>query len=349
MNVEYKDYYKLLGVQKGATAKELKTAYRKLAKELHPDKNPGNKQSEARFKEVNEAYEVLSDADKRQKYDTLGSNWQQAEQWQRAGGGAGQGQPFDWGQFGYGGQQAGAGRGGGQRTMSQEELEGLFGGSGGFSDFFHTFFGGTGGGFPGGAGARATQRPRRGQDYEQPLSVTLEESFNGCLRVLESQSSDGKTRRLEVKIPAGVKDGSRVRMAGEGGPGVGAGPKGDLFLVTTIEPHALYQREDDDLRTELPVEVTTLVLGGEIQVPTLKGTKLALKVPPETQNGKVFRLSGQGMPVLGQASRRGDLFVEVRAVVPTNLTTKERQLFEELRKEELRKEELRKMRGNQVP
>lgn len=331
--MEYKDYYKVLGVQKGATEKELKTAYRKLAKELHPDKNPGNKQAEARFKEVNEAYEVLSDADKRQKYDTLGSNWQQYEQWQRAGGGAGQGQPFDWGQFGYGGQPAGTrGQGGGSRTISQEELEGLFGGNEGFSDFFRTFFGGAGGGFPGGAGGRPAQRARRGQDYDQPISVSLEECFNGCQRVLESQSADGKTRRLEVKIPAGVKDGSRIRMAGEGGPGAGGGPKGDLYLVTSTEPHALYEREDDDLRTELPVDLTTLVLGGEIQVPTLKGTTLALKVPPETQNGKVFRLTGQGMPVLGQAGRRGDLFVKVKALVPTNLTAKERQLFEELRK-----------------
>ncbi len=337
LRMDYKDYYQVLGVKKGATEKELKTAYRKLAKELHPDKNPGNKQAETRFKEINEAYEVLSDPDKRQKYDTVGANWPQYEQWQRAGGAGAQGQPFDWEQFGAGGQPTGRGGGGGYRTITQEELNSLFGGGEGFSDFFRTFFGGRGGGMGGmeGAGGQAGGRggrARRGQDYEQPVSVTLEEAFSGSQRVLESQSSDGKARRLEVKIPAGVKDGSRIRMAGEGGAGAGGGPKGDLYLVISVQPHALYQREDDDLRLELPVEVATLVLGGELAIPTLKGTKLALKIPPETQNGKVFRLSGQGMPVLGDATQRGDLFVQVKAVLPTNLSAKERQLFEELRK-----------------
>ncbi len=333
--MDYKDYYKILGVEKSATAKELKTAYRKLAKELHPDKNPGNKQAETRFKEVNEAYEVLSDTEKRQKYDTLGQNWGQYEQWQRGGGG---GQPFDWSSFaGQGGGAARPGTGGGYRTVSEEELAGLFGeGGGGFSDFFRTFFGGLGGtgsasSGPGTARGGAA-RARRGHDYEQSVSVTLEEAFTGSQRILESKAADGKVRRLEVKVPPGVRDASRIRMAGEGGPGSGGGPKGDLYLVVAVQPHAVFQREEDDLRAELPVEATTLVLGGDLPVPTLKGTTLALKIPPETPNGKVFRLSGQGMPVLNDPSRRGDLFVKVRAVLPTNLTPKEKQLYEELHK-----------------
>lgn len=327
--MEYKDYYQILGVPKTADAKEIKTAYRKLAKELHPDKNPGNKQAETRFKEVNEAYEVLSDKDKREKYDTLGQNWNQYEQWQRAGGQGAGGQPFDWGAFGG---QPGSAGGASYRTVSPEELRDLFGeGGGGFSDFFRTFFGGMGGAAgASGAGARTGARPRRGRDYEQPVSVALEEAFGGAQRLLESTGADGKVRRLEVKIPPGVKDGSRIRMAGQGGPGAGSGGSGDLYLVVTVAPHAVYQREEDDLRAELPVEMTTLVLGGEIAVPTLKGTRLSLKIPPETQNGKVFRLSGQGMPILGDATRRGDLFLKVRAVLPTNLSPKERQLLEEL-------------------
>jgi curved DNA-binding protein len=337
--MEYKDYYKILGVEKGANEKELKTAYRKLAKELHPDRNPGNKQSETRFKEVNEAYEVLSDAEKRQKYDSLGQNWGQYEQWQRGGGG---GQPFDWADFG--GQPGGTGRSGaggsGYRTVSEEELASLFGaagvsgeGGGGFSDFFRTFFGGTGGvgGAPGAARGGAV-RSRRGHDYEQPVSVSLEEAFNGSQRIVETKGADGKVRRLEVKLPAGVRDSSRIRMTGEGGPGSGGGAKGDLYLVVSLQPNAVFQREEDDLRAELPVDFTTLVLGGDLPVPTLKGTTLSLKIPPETPNGKVFRLSGQGMPVLNDSSRRGDLFIKVRAVLPTNLTPKERQLYEELHK-----------------
>ena len=329
--MDYKDYYQILGVKKAATEKDIKLAYRKLAKELHPDKNPGNKQAETRFKEVNEAYEVLSDSDKRGKYDTLGQNWNQYEQMQRSG--ASGGQPFDWSSFG-GGQQGGQPGGGGYHTVTQEELQELFGSSegGGFSDFFRTFFGGMGGAAGAGAGAgRAAGRGRRGADLEQPVAVTLEEAFNGSQRLLESTEADGKMRRLEVKIPAGVKDGQRIRMGAQGGAGAGAGPRGDLFLVITVQPHAVFQREGDDLRAELPVDMTTLVLGGELSVPTLKGTKLSLKVPPETQNGNVFRLSGQGMPAVADATRRGDLFVKVRAVLPMNLTPNEKQLLEELR------------------
>lgn len=321
--MEYKDYYRILGVSRNATDKEIKAAYRRLAKEWHPDKNPGNKEAEARFKEINEAYEVLSDPEKRKRYDTLGANWQQYEQWQRATGS--QGQPFDWSIFGFGGEPGGFTF----RTITQEDLESIFGGGEGFSDFFRTFFGGLGG-FA--AQPRTAARPRRGQDYEQPITITLEEAFNGSQRTLETRTSDGRVRRLEVKIPAGVKDGSRIRMAGEGGPGIAGGPRGDLYLVVNVQPHPLYKREGNDLHAELPVDFTTLVLGGEASVPTLRGTTLSLKIPPETQNGTVFRLAGQGMPVLGNPTQRGDLYVKVKAVLPTRLTERERQLFAELRR-----------------
>jgi curved DNA-binding protein len=321
--MEYKDYYKILGVNKSATDKELKQAYRKLARKYHPDVTTGDKKAaEARFKEINEAYEVLGDPEKRKRYDTLGANWQQYEQWQRAGGGARE-QPFDWSQFGFGGAPSGQQRG--YRTVTPEEAEELFGGE--FSDFFRTFFGGMG--FGGATGGRA--RARRGQDYEQPVEVTLEEAFTGTQRLLGMTTAAGQERRLEVKIPPGVQSGSRIRMAGQGGPGLGGGPSGDLYLVVTVRPHATYERKGDDLHLELPVPLTTLMLGGEVAVPTLRGTRLALKIPPETQNGKTFSLRGQGMPRLQDPNKRGDLYVKVRAVLPTNLTVQEKALFEELR------------------
>jgi DnaJ-class molecular chaperone len=302
--MEYKDYYKILGVNKSATDKELKQAYRKLARKYHPDVTTGDKKAaEARFKEINEAYEVLSDPEKRKLYDDVGANWPQYAQRQRAGGAPG-------------GPQRG------YRTGTPEEAEDLF------SDFFRTFFGGMD--FGGGAtGGRA--RARRGQDYEHPVEVTLEEAFTGTQRILGMTTSDGQERRLEVKIPPGVQGGSRIRMAGQGGPGLAGGPSGDLFLIVTVRPHATYERKGDDLHLELPVPLTTLMLGGEVDVPTLRGTRLALKVPPETQNGKNFSLRGQGMPRLSDASQRGDLYVQVRAVLPTNLTVREKALFEELR------------------
>ena len=311
--MDYKDYYKVLGVDKSSTEKDIKQAYRRLARKYHPDVNP-DKAGQERFKEINEAYEVLSDADKRKKYDTLGANWQQYEAYQRAGG---QG-PFQWGGPG----------GGSYRTMTQEDIENLFGGfggggmGGGFSDFFNTFFGG---GF-GGAGARTQPRARRGQDIEQDLEISLEEAYRGATRLL---NKDG--RRLEIKIPPGVKAGSKVRYAGEGVPGDMGGPSGDLYLRIQIAPHATLERQGDDLKTEIPVDVYTAVLGGQVNVPTLKGT-LALKIPAETQAGKVFRLGGQGMPRLNQSNAFGDLYAKVRIVIPEHISSAERELFEKLAK-----------------
>lgn len=304
--MEYKDYYKILGVPKDATEKDIKQAYRKLARKYHPDVNPNNKAAQEKFKEINEANDVLSDAEKRRKYDTLGSNWQQYEQYQRAGGQ----EPFQWG-------------GGQYRTVTPEDFETIFeglGGNGGVgSDFFRTFFGG--GGFGGG---RANTRPRRGEDIEHVVEIPLEDAYRGTTRVLQKEG-----RRLEVKIPAGVKSGSKIRLGGEGTPGVNSAPAGDLYLRVQVAPHNLFERQGDDLYVEVPVGLYTALLGGETSVPTLKG-KLALRIPPETQTGKSFRLTGQGMPRLNQENAFGDLYAKVRLVLPENLSAQERELFSKL-------------------
>ncbi len=310
--MEYRDYYKILGVDKGAGEKDIKQAYRKLARKYHPDVNPNNKAAQEKFKEINEAYEVLSDADKRRKYDELGANWQQYEQFQRAGG---QG-PFQWG-----------GGGAQYRTVTPEELESIFGGlgglggdAGGFSDFFRTFFGG---GFE---TARAQPRARRGQDIEQTVEISLDEAYRGATRLLQK---DG--RRLEIKIPPGVKTGSKIRYAGEGAPGARGASAGDLYLRVQIAPHPTFERDGDDLRCEIPVDLYTALLGGEVNVPTLKG-QLVLKIPPETQAGKTFRLAGQGMPKLNEPNAFGDLYAQARVILPERLIAAERELFEKLAK-----------------
>jgi len=321
--MEYKDYYKIMGVDKKATAKEIKQAYRRLARKYHPDVNQGSKEAEAKFKEVNEAYEVLGDPEKRKRYDELGANWKHYDQWQRQGGQT-QSQPFDWSQFGF---DPGGGRNTGYeyRTLTEEEMQNLFGASGDFSNFFYTFFGEPGMGVD--TGHRAASR--RGRDIEQPVEVTLEEAFSGTTRLIQMSDANGNQRRLEARIPPGVNEGSRVRLAGQGAPGVGGGPAGDLYLVTHIRPHRLFERRDDNLHLKLSVPLTTAILGGEVQVPTLNG-KLMLKILPETRNGKVFRLKGKGMPRLGEPNGRGDLYAEVKVVLPQQLSAKERELFQEL-------------------
>jgi curved DNA-binding protein len=335
--MDYKDYYAILGVPKNATEKDIKAAYRRLARKWHPDLNPQNKkQSEAKFKEINEANEVLSDPERRKKYDELGANWKQYDQWQNAGGQS-QG-PFQWGGFGgQGGGQSGSqggGQSGGQyRTMTQEELEQILGGlggsagGGGFSDFFNMFFGAMGQ-----QSNQATRRQRRGQDYEYPVEITLEEACAGTQRVLEMTGEDGKPKRLEVKIPAGVDTGARVRMSGLGGQGSG-GQRGDVYLLVTVLPSTTYERKGSDLYTDLPVDLTALVLGGEVAVTTPRGSRLAVKIAPETQNGTTIRLAGQGMPASTTTpDQRGDLYVRVKAVLPTRLSPRERELFDELKR-----------------
>jgi curved DNA-binding protein len=309
--MEYKDYYKALGVERNASQQEIKRAYHKLARQYHPDLNPGDKEAEARFKEINEANEVLSDPEKRKKYDQLGSSWRQ---WQTTGADP---RGFDWSQW-Y------AQPGGGRVHVQYGDLGDLFGGAGGFSDFFEAIFGRMGR-----QGARTWQtggqdRSAQGRDYEQEVEITLEEAFSGTIRVLQK---DG--RRLEVKIPAGVKSGSMVRMRGEGGEGFGRGAKGDLYLRVRVLPHHTFERQGDDLTCEVPVDLYTAVLGGEVKVPTLKGGAM-LTVPPETQSGKTFRLRGQGMPHLKAPQKRGDLYAKVSIKVPERLSDKEKELFKQL-------------------
>jgi molecular chaperone DnaJ len=317
-----KDYYSVLGVSRNASEREIKQAYRKLARQYHPDVNAGDKSAEAKFKRINEAYEVLSDKEKRRKYDQFGDQWQYADQFAQA---RRQQTPF-WDFSQAGGQSF---------RFEEADLGSLFG------DLF-------------GGGIRRRQvRPRRGKDIKYPVEVTLEEACHGTKRAIALQTeqpcSDCKgtgliqnlpcsvcrgsgvvsgVKRLEVKIPSGVRDGSRVRIAGKGEPGYAGGTSGDLYLVVSVKPHRLFKRKGDDLYVEVAVPLTVAVLGGEVFVPSLKG-KLALRVPPETQSGRAFRLAGRGMPHLGDSSH-GDLLAKVSVVLPTKLSEEEKKLFERL-------------------
>ncbi len=321
-----KDYYKTLDVNKNATEKEIKQAYRRLARKYHPDVNPGDKSAEAKFKEINTAYEVLADKEKRAKYDRYGDKWQYADQFEKSGGQQSQYYEYSPGEdtgFHFGGDI------GGMDSIFEELLRG------GRSRVF----------------SRRAQ-PRRGQDLETSVEVTLEEAYSGTTRTISLQMEEPcatckgtgriqnvpcsvcrgagvmpNIKRLEVKIPAGVKTGSRVRIAGKGQPGYG-GASGDLYMVITVQPNRSFEREGDNLHTTIAVPLSVAILGGEIQVPTPKG-KLSLKIPPETQNGRVFRLTGQGMPHLGK-STRGDLLVKVNAVLPAGLSKEEKELFRRL-------------------
>lgn len=321
-----KDYYNILGVKRDASEQEIKKAYRKLARQYHPDVNPGDKSAEARFKEINEAYEVLSDREKRQKYDRYGDQWQYADQFAKAG--RQQAQYWD---FGTGGAHG--------FRFEEADLGSLFG------DLFQGF---------GTRASRGRPRPRRGRDIEYPVEVSLEEAYHGASRILNLEAEEAcpscqgsgriqnvvcsvcrgsgfaaRVKQLEVKIPPGVKDGSRVRIAGKGEPGYAGGASGDVYLMISVKSHRLFGRKGDNLQVEVEVPLTVAVLGGEIQVPSLKG-KLALKIPPETQNGQAFRLHGQGMPHLGNSSH-GDLLAKVKVVLPTKLSTEEKKLFEQFR------------------
>ena len=314
--MEYQDYYKTLGVEKNATGAQIKKAYRKLARELHPDMNPGNKKAEERFKQVNEAYEVLSDPERRKKYDQLGASYQR---YQRMGGDP---RGFDWSQWtgGFGGQP------GGNVRVEYGDLGDLFGG-GDFSDFFTSVFGGAGAGQDvfRRASRSASSQGVRGRDSEQEVEITLEEAFSGTSRIL---SKDGQ--RIEVKIPAGASTGTKVRLKGQGTSGIG-GPAGDLYLVVKVLPHDTFERKGDNLRCKLPVDLYTAVLGGEAIVHA-PGGDVKLKIPPETQSGRTIRLAGQGMPHLRDTKTRGDLLVQVQVLIPQKLTERERELFRELAK-----------------
>jgi DnaJ-class molecular chaperone len=318
--MDFKDYYSTLGVQKSATDKEIKQAFRKLARKFHPDVNPGDKTAEARFKEINEAYEVLGDPATRKKYDELGANWRLYEQAEAQGG------PNPFG--GQWGASPGA-RADGFRTMTEEEMAEMFGEAHPFSDFFNTFFGGRVGGE---GGARASRpRQRKGRDLEHELRLTLEDAYQGTTRRL-SLKHDGRARTVDVRIPAGVGDGSRVRVAGEGEHGSGGATAGDLYLRIRLAPHSSFDRKGRDLHVKVPVALTTAVLGGEADVPTLSSKPVRLRIPALTQNGQVFRLKGYGMPAVGNPDDKGDLYARVEAVMPTQVSPAEREHYQALAK-----------------
>ncbi|MDI6827342.1 MAG: DnaJ C-terminal domain-containing protein [Armatimonadota bacterium] len=290
--MNYKDYYAILGVKRDATEKEIKQAYRRLARKYHPDVNPGNKEAEEKFKEISEAYEVLSDKEKRAKYDMLSR-----EPWA-----TGRGAP---GGFTY-------------ETFGDFDL-GDIGGFGGFSDFFDILFGPR-------AGTRT--RAARGADVEAEIEVTLQEAYEGTTKTFSIPVEPGKPpQRFEVKIPPGVTEGSRIRLAGKGAPGP-TGERGDLYLIVRMRPDPRFERKGDDLYTEVTIPFATAALGGEVTVSTVKG-RITMKVPPGTQGGQTFRLAGQGMPHLNKPGR-GDLYVRVQIAVPRHLTQRQREIIQEL-------------------
>jgi DnaJ-class molecular chaperone len=327
--MEFKDYYAILGVAKTATEKEIKQAYRKLARKFHPDVNPGDKAAESTFKDINEAYEVLGDAGKRAKYDELGANWRQYEQAQQAyqrgaEGAPGGGYTWTW--------TGGAGGPGGFNTIDMDEAGEMFGEGTPFSEFFNRFFGGAAAAQ--GAGPRRVRvstrgRKRQGEDYEQAVHLTLDQAYRGdTVRV--SIKHDGHARTVDVRIPAGVKDGATVRVTGEGETGQGGAPAGDLYLHVHLLPHARFDRKGQDLHAKVRVPVTTAVLGGQASLTTLAGRTLRLRIPEGTQPGQVFRLRGHGMPVVGKPEQFGDLYAAVEITLPRSLSDEQRKHYEAL-------------------
>jgi curved DNA-binding protein len=313
--MDYKDYYQVLGVPRTASDDEIKKAYRKLAMKFHPDRNRGNKAAEDKVKDLNEAYEVLGDPQKRARYNQLGSAYQQ---YQRAGGAPG---GFDWSQW----QQAGGGT-----RVEYSDLSDLFGN---FSDFFQTIFGEATANQTSTRFERPnsrTQRPRTQPPEETArdlpdveVQLSLEEAYAGTKRAVQVDK-----RRLEVKIPAGVRTGTRIRLAGEGRRGINGA--GDLYLAIKVAPHARFERKEDDLYTELPVGLYTMLLGGSVSVPTLNGNSVLLTIPPETQSGQTFRLAGLGMPSREPSGPKGDIFVRLKVELPTHLSEEEKKLITEL-------------------
>jgi curved DNA-binding protein len=295
-----RDYYQTLGVDRSSTTDDIKKAYRRLARRHHPDVNPGDMAAEEQFKEINAAFQVLSDSEKRRQYDQFGQQWQQTAT--PSGTSSGSGAEYT-------------------RTMSPEEFEEIYGSNLDGMDFFETLFGGR----PGGQ-EQCQPRPRKGRDEEHTVEISLEEAFHGTSRSL--QWDDG--RRIEARIPRGVRSGSRVRLAGQGGAGLAGGSPGDLYLRVRVTPHAIFLRAGDDLRVSIWVDLYTAVLGGAVTVPTCEQA-VSLTIPAETPNGKVFRLRGLGMPLSKDPTQRGDLYARVQVELPLTLNSRERELFQQLR------------------
>lgn len=295
------DYYKILGLEKSASADDIKKAYRKLARKYHPDMNPNDKEAEKKFKEINEANEVLSNAENRAKYDKYGENWKHGEEYERAqqqqrqqysGGG------FSGGDFGGGGED--------------------------FSDFFQSMFGGAGGGF--GRSSRGSASGKfKGQDVSAELTLSLRDAAK-----THQQTFDINGKKVRITIPAGVYDGQQIKLKGHGNPGANGGPNGDLYITFNISEDKDFKREGDNLRTSVEIDLYTAVLGGDVTIHTLDGS-VNLKVKPETQNGTTVRLKGKGFPVYKKDGQFGDLYVTYTVKIPTNLTEKQKELFQQLK------------------
>lgn len=335
--MQFKDYYQILGVPRDADEKAIKSAYRKKARQLHPDVNKTDALAEEKFKDLNEAYEVLKDPEKRSRYNQYGADWERYQQTATSGTTTSSGDFSDW--F-----SGGTGRG----TRYEQRT----GDGSGFSDFFETLFGDTFGRTT--TRRRAKPQPQRGQDYEYALEIGLHEAYAGTTRRFDVQlqercetcngtglngngvcsvcGGDGYVRRtktLEVKVPAGVRTGSKVRVTGQGAPGVAGGPSGDIYLNITIKPDRRFELDGNNLRTDVDVPLYTAILGGEVRIPTMDGP-VELRIPKGTQNGQLFRLRGKGMPSLN-SKERGDLLARMKVQLPTKLSEHEERLFEELR------------------
>jgi curved DNA-binding protein len=298
--MEYRDYYKILGVPRTASADKIKSAYRKLAMQYHPDRNPGDKQAEERFKEINEAYQVLSDPQKRSRFDQLGEDY---SKWQQNGAPG----SYDWGRW-----SAGPG-------VQEVNLDDLFG-SGAFSDFFRSIFGGA----TVGQGLRG-RTARAVPSTQQPVPISLKEACTGTRRMLQAGS-----RRVDVTIPPGVRTGTRIRLPAAGPAGPGGSPS-DLYLILDVAEDSLFERDGDDLHTHVTIDVFKAMLGGEVEVKTLSG-KVVLTIPAGTQSEQVFRLAGRGMPMLKRPQAAGDLYVHLKVQIPRQLNAKQKSLLSEAAK-----------------
>jgi curved DNA-binding protein len=296
--MEYKDYYKILGVDKSATPEDIRKAYRKLAVKYHPDKNKDDKKAEEKFKEVNEANEVLSDPDKRKQYDAYGESWKYAQ----ANGGAGG--------FGPSGQ-------GGYRHRPSGEFGDIFGNGGNFSDFFESLFG---------QQANRGRKAGKGQDYNANMQITLEEAYHGTERLI---TTDHTQQPLRIKLKPGIGHEQTIRLREKGGPGINGGPNGDILITILIEANKNFERKGDDLYVTVPVDIYTAVLGGKITVATLKGD-IKVDIPARTDNGKTLRLKGLGMPVYDKPGQFGNLYVVTELHLPAHISDQEMELFKQL-------------------
>ena len=303
-----KDYYKILGVDRKAAESDIKKAFRKLAVKYHPDKNPNNKEAENKFKEINEAYEVLSDPEKRKKYDLYGENWNRVDEAAQQGG------------FRGGPGAAGAK---GNTYYYEGDPSDIFGNQGDFSDLFGSFFNRQEAGTKSGGTGRAGRRRSKGQDLQAELSISIEEAFHGAARIVEVEGE-----KIRIKFKPGAYEGLVIRLPGKGGRGSG-NTRGDLYITIHILPHSAYEREGNDIRQRLDVDLFAAVLGREVQLTTLAGT-LKIKIPAGIQSGHLLRIKGKGMPVYDQAEKSGDLLLKLHVLIPQKLTEQQKELFKQL-------------------